>query len=112
MPAMVAPGGSVFDEPAKPRLSTSVAIAKAIPPARDHCQTSRLRAARFRRRCTALDPASAYKAGQSTQGLGRQILRICSKSEELDTAGNVEPDAGDVAREIRAQEGDRVRDVL
>src|SRR5262245_35606973 len=41
----------------------------------------------------------------------RSRMSWCSEGKELDSTADVQPDAGDVAREVGAQEGDCVGDV-
>src|SRR4051812_3791681 len=53
-------------------------------------------------------PVRADNARKAREG----TAETCLEREELDAAGDVQADAGDVAREIGAQKGDRVRDVL
>src|SRR5256714_14488593 len=57
-------------------------------------------------------PPAHASSTMGSPGASRSSRRARSEGEELDAAADVQPDAGYVARQVRTEEGDRVRDVL
>src|SRR6266550_6854154 len=118
MPAIRTPLASREGEPAKARPSTIAARPATAARIAVRCQ-SRRRWARVLRRRRGRGRTREYlrragKVAKSSHGSGGFFLfgAASLKREELDPAADVQADAGDVRREVGAEEDDRIRDIL